>query len=79
MLLATGLVCSVNKKYVSIIIIIYLDVSVNEPVQFNIVIVFTKWSNKNLCNLQPSYVEDKLKKILQGLLLKVVLMFLKAH
>lgn len=39
----------------------YLDMSVDQPVQFDIVIILTEWVDQDFCDFQPSNVENKLK------------------
>lgn len=43
----------------------HLDVTINQPIQLDVIIVFTKWIDENLGNLQPADVEAKLSNELQ--------------
>lgn len=39
----------------------YLNVSINEPIQFNVIIVLAEGIDQHLGDFQPSHVEAKLK------------------
>lgn len=38
----------------------YFDVSVYEPVKFDVIVIFTEGSDQDFCNLQPTDVEAEL-------------------
>lgn len=40
---------------------IYLYVTIDQPVQLDVVIVFTEWIDKNLSNFEPTNIEAKLR------------------
>lgn len=42
------------------ILLTHLNMTINEPVQFNIVIVLSKWIDQDLSNFQPSNIKTKL-------------------
>lgn len=49
------------NKLIKYRIISYLNVSIDQPIQFNVIIVFTKWIDQDFSNFQPANVEAKLK------------------
>jgi hypothetical protein len=46
--------------------------AVNKPIEFNVIIIFAKWVDKDFSNFQPSDVETKLEKETKKVILKRV-------
>lgn len=40
----------------------YLDMTINQPIQFDIIVVFAEWIDEDLSYFQPTDVEAKLWK-----------------
>lgn len=43
----------------------HLNMTIDQPIQFDVIVVFTEWINENLGNLQPADVEAKLSNELK--------------
>lgn len=56
----TAHVMSIHRNIVKAYCTTHFDVSVDQPIQFNVIIVFAERIDENFSHLQPTHVEAKL-------------------